>query len=232
MRADLTYIDEGYRLHGYRVVKDLMIVQPTNLLTADLIMSKHEKHRKEEKPEQAPIAEQEQATQVDTPAEAEVSEAAPVPEEAKSTPESELAAMKDRYMRLMADFDNFRKRQIREREEWIKRANESLLADFLPVVDHLHIALDKETDNSNPFVSGVKMVYDQFVAALEKNNVVPVDAKGQPFNPEWHEALSQVPSDTVPANEVIEQFRRGWSLAGRLLRPAQVIVSAGKPDAQ
>lgn len=195
-------------------------------------MSKHEKHHKEENPKQTPVAEQELATQVDTPAEAEVSEAAPAPEEATPTPESELAAMKDRYMRLMADFDNFRKRQIREREEWIKRANESLLSDFLPVVDHLHIALNKETDNANPFVSGVKMVYDQFVAALEKNNVVPVDAKGQPFNPEWHEALSQVPSDTVPANEVIDQFRRGWSLAGRLLRPAQVIVSAGKPDVQ
>ena len=195
-------------------------------------MSKHEKHHKAEKTVQTPVAEQEPATPEVVPAEAEVSETAPPPEEAKPTPESELAAMKDRYMRLMADFDNFRKRQIREREEWIKRANESLLTDFLPVVDHLHIALDKETDSSSPFVSGVKMVYDQFVAALEKNNVVPVDAKGQPFNPEWHEALSQIPSDTVPANEVIEQFRRGWSLSGRLLRPAQVIVSAGKPDAQ
>ncbi len=196
-------------------------------------MSKHEKNHKDEKAEateQTLVAEQ--ATPEAVVAEAEVTEAAPAPAEAQPTPESELAAMKDRYMRLMADFDNFRKRQIREREEWIKRANESLLADFLPVVDHLHIALSKEADTSAPFVAGVKMVYDQFVAALEKNNVVPVDAKGQPFNPEWHEALSQVPSDTVPANEVIEQFRRGWSLSGRLLRPAQVIVSAGKPDAQ
>ena len=209
-----------------------MSMQPYNLLTEQQIMSKHEKHHKEEKTEQKPVAEQEPATPKVVPAEAEVSEPAPAPEEAKQTPENELAAMKDRYMRLMADFDNFRKRQIREREEWIKRANESLLADFLPVVDHLHIALGKEQDNSSPFVAGIKMVYDQFVAALEKNNVVPVDAKGQPFNPEWHEALSQIPSDTVPANEVIEQFRRGWSLSGRLLRPAQVIVSAGKPDAQ
>lgn len=195
-------------------------------------MSKHEKHHKDEKTEQPVTADQEPATPEVVPAEAEVKEAAPTPEEAKPTPESELAAMKDRYMRLMADFDNFRKRQIREREEWIKRANESLLADFLPVVDHLHIALGKQQDSADPFVAGIKMVYEQFVAALEKNNVVPVDAKGQPFNPEWHEALSQVPSDTVPANEVIEQFRRGWSLSGRLLRPAQVIVSAGKPDAQ
>jgi len=191
-------------------------------------MSKHEKHHKTE----TPAAEQAQPTPEAVAAEAEVTEATPAPAEAQPTPESELAAMKERYLRLMADFDNFRKRQIREREEWIKRANESLLADFLPVVDHLHIALSKEADTSAPFVAGVKMVYDQFVAALEKNNVVPVDAKGQPFNPEWHEALSQIPSDTVPANEVIDQFRRGWSLSGRLLRPAQVIVSAGKPDAQ
>jgi molecular chaperone GrpE len=206
-------------------------------------MSKHEKHHKEDKPhphgekseQKAPPASEGAANPEALIVEEQPTatpEAAPAPEPAKPTPEEELAAMKDRYMRLMADFDNFRKRQIREREEWIKRANENLLTDFLPVVDHLHIALSKEPETKNPFVAGVKMVYDQFVAALEKNNVVPVDAVGQPFNPEWHEALSQVPSDTVPANQVVEQLRCGWSLSGRLLRPAQVIVSSGKPDAQ
>lgn len=205
-------------------------------------MSKHEKYHKEEKP-QHNGEKGEQAVPPTPEGEANpealiveeqpvVQAAAPVPEEAKPTIEEELVAMKDRYMRLMADFDNFRKRQIREREEWIKRANEGLLADFLPIVDHLDIALGKEKDAPTPFVAGIKMVYDQFVATLDKNNVIPVDAKGQPFNPEWHEALSQVPSETVPANEVIEQFRRGWSLSGRLLRPAQVIVSSGKADAQ
>jgi len=205
-------------------------------------MSKHEKHHKEEKP-QHNGEKGEQAVPLTPEGEAKpealiveeqpvVQAGAPVPEVATPTLEEELVTMKDRYMRLMADFDNFRKRQIREREEWIKRANEGLLADFLPIVDHLDIALGKEKDATTPFVAGIKMVYDQFVATLEKNNVIPVDAKGQPFNPEWHEALSQVPSETVPANEVIEQFRRGWSLSGRLLRPAQVIVSSGKADAQ
>lgn len=151
---------------------------------------------------------------------------APVP----SPEQIELAVMKDRYARLMADFDNFRKRQNREREEWFKRANETLLEDFLPIVDHLELALGKNPDLTNPFVSGVKMVYDQFVSVLEKHSVTPIDAKGQPFNPDWHEALSQIPSDTVPANEVIEQFRRGWCLGGRLMRPAQVIVSSGKSE--
>jgi len=200
-------------------------------------MSKHEKHHKDEKHHENGVKGE---TVVPPPAEGDAllveeqptaQETPPAPEAVKPTLEEELAAMKDRYMRLMADFDNFRKRQIREREEWIKRANEGLLTDFLPVVDHLDIALSKEKDAANPFVAGIKMVYDQFVAALEKNNVVPVDAKGQPFNPEWHEALSQVPSETVPTNEVIEQFKRGWSLSGRLLRPAQVIVSSGKPEA-
>lgn len=203
-------------------------------------MSKHEKQHKEEKNHPNGVKDETMgAPPADGAAEAllveeqpTVQETPPVAEAAKPTIEEELATVKDRYMRLMADFDNFRKRQIREREEWIKRANENLLADFLPVVDHLDIALSKEKDVTSPFVAGIKMVYDQFVATLEKNNVVPVDAKGQPFNPEWHEALSQVPSDTVPANEVIEQFRRGWSLSGRLLRPAQVIVSSGKPEAQ
>lgn len=151
---------------------------------------------------------------------------APAPEAA------ELAAIKDRYARLMADFDNFRKRQSREREELVKRANEELIGDLLPIVDHLELAIGKTPDLANPFVAGVKLVYDQFIALLERYGATPIDAKGQPFNPDWHEALSQMPSATVPANEVIDQFRRGWSLGGRLLRPTQVIVSSGAPDAE
>ena len=189
-------------------------------------MNKHKDHKHHGKPaaeepataspisEPVPVAEPEEAP-------AAVEEATVSPEQA------ELAALKDRYARLLADFDNFRKRQVREREDWGKRANESLLEDFLPVVDNLELALGNAPDLSNPFAAGVKLVYDQFVIALEKHGVTPLDAKGQPFNPEWHEALSQMSSDTVPENEVIEQFRRGWCIGGRLMRPAQVIVSSG-----
>ena len=147
-----------------------------------------------------------------------------------ATEPDEFAALKDRHARLLADFDNYRKRQAREREEWSRRANELLLEDFLPVVDHLELALSNAPNPPDPFAAGVKLVYDQFIAALEKNGVTPLDAKGQPFNPEWHEALSQVPSDTVPEGGVIEQFRRGWLIGGRLMRPAQVIVSAGQQE--
>ena len=189
-------------------------------------MNKHKHHKNHGKPAaEEPVA----ASPISEPVPAAEPEEAPaaVEEAAVSPEQAELAALKDRYARLLADFDNFRKRQVREREDWGKRANESLLGDFFPVVDNLELALGNATDLSDPFAAGVKLVYDQFVTALEKHGVTPLDAKGQPFNPEWHEALSQMPSDTVPENEVIEQFRRGWCIGGRLMRPAQVIVSSG-----
>jgi len=138
--------------------------------------------------------------------------------------------LKDRFTRLMADFDNYRKRQAREREDLIKRANEELLGDLIPIVDHLELALSKTADQSSPFVTGIKLVYDQFLNLFDRYGMKPIDAKGKPFDPSFHEALSQMNSATVPANVVIDQFRRGWLLAGRLMRPAQVIVSSGAPD--
>ncbi len=191
------------------------------------MFSKHkEKAHETEAPPQPDAA----APETQAAAAPEAPAAAPA---AQPSPEAaELALMKDRYARLMADFDNYRKRQTREREEWVKRANEELLADLLPVVDHLELALGKAPDPTDPFVVGVKLVYDQFLALLDRCGMTPIDAKGQPFNPDWHEALSTMTSATVPANEVIDQFRCGWCLSGRLLRPAQVIVSAGAPDAE
>ena len=164
----------------------------------------------------------------DTPPSPETPKAAA--EAPKPSPETpELAALKDRYTRLLADFDNFRKRQTREREEWVKRANEDLLGDLLPVVDHLELALKKPPALSDAFVVGIKLVYDQLLSLLDRYGVTPIDAKGQPFDPSIHEALSQMNSATVPANVVIDQFRRGWRLSGRLLRPSQVIISSGAP---
>ncbi len=145
---------------------------------------------------------------------------------------NELAVFKDRYARLLADFDNYRKRQVRDSEEFVKRANEKLLTDLLPIVDHLELALAKIPNAEDPFAVGVRLIYDQFLALLKRFDMTPIDAQGKPFDPAFHEALSQVPSTTVPEQEVLDQFRRGWLLAGRLLRPAQVIVSAGMPEAE
>jgi len=179
-----------------------------------------------------------QSEPADAAAEAAPAPAVPAAEPApaeppKPSPEAaELAVLKDRYTRLMADFDNFRKRQVREREDWVKRANEALLGDLLPVIDHLELALKKTSSPDDPFATGVKMVYDQFVTLLTRYDMTPIDAKGQPFDPNIHEALSRMSSATVPAQMVLDQFRRGWRLAGKLLRPAQVIVSSGSPESE
>lgn len=143
----------------------------------------------------------------------------------------EISLLRGQYLRLMADFENLRKRQAREREEIIKRANEDLLTELLPVLDHLELALAipgvKEDD---PIITGVKMVMEQFVAVLAKFNMTPIDALDTKFDPALHEAMSQLPSADVPCGHVIHQMRRGWNLYGRLFRPAQVVVSAGNGD--
>lgn len=144
--------------------------------------------------------------------------------------EETIAQLKNQHLRLMADFDNYRKRQAREREEFMKRSNERLLEDLLPVVDHLKLALSTVADPEEPFCKGVKLVHDQFEGVLKRYGLSPIEATGEIFNPEFHEALSYIPSPTVPANQVIDQFRCGWALSGHLMRAAQVIVSSGKPD--
>ncbi len=131
-------------------------------------------------------------------------------------------------MRLQADFDNFRKRQVRERAEWITRANEDLFLELLPVLDHYEMGLKSaeshQTDGS--VTEGFKLVYNQLLDLLEKHNVTPVEAIGETFNPHVHEALTHMPSDK-PAETVIEQVRRGYRLGDKLLRAAQVVVSSG-----
>ena len=150
--------------------------------------------------------------------------------EEPESPENEFTRLKNQYIRLMADFDNYRKRQSREREEFVKRSNERLLADILPVLDNLGLALKKTENPEDPFATGVKLVYDQFRGVLNRCGMEPIEALGEEFNPDKHEALSYIPSPTVPANKVIDQFRCGWVINGHLMRAAQVIVSSGKPE--
>ena len=134
-------------------------------------------------------------------------------------------------MRLRADFDNFRKRQIRERAEWITRANEDLFIELLPVLDHYEMGLKsaEEHQTENSVTEGFKLVYTQLLDLLEKHNVTPVAAIGEAFDPHVHEALTHMPSDK-PAETVIEQIRRGYMLGDKLLRATQVVVSSGQPE--
>jgi molecular chaperone GrpE len=146
--------------------------------------------------------------------------------------QAELAALNDRLLRLQADFDNMRKRVIKERAEIYSRANEDIMLEMLPALDHLDMAIATAAEHeiSGPdaaVVDGFKLVSEQLLSVLKKFGLEPINAEGQQFNANRHEAISQMPSDTVAEGVVITQTRRGWMLGERLLRPAQVVLSAG-----
>ncbi len=154
---------------------------------------------------------------------------APEPEAPAEPAPSPEAVLKDRLLRLQADFENYRKRMDREKKDWIAFAGEKLILDFLPVLDHFELGLANSAKEGAPtaFTEGFQLVCNQFRAALEKAGVQAVDAEGQAFDPNFHEAITHLPSDTVPEGHVVAQTRRGYKLGDKLLRAAQVVVSSG-----
>jgi molecular chaperone GrpE len=163
------------------------------------------------------------------------SDAAPdaVPSQPASATVESRPAIDDRLLRMQADFDNYRKRVLRERQEIVHRANEELITDLLPALDHLDLAIAAAvTHGASPaFLEGFQIVSDQFRTALKRFGLEPVDAHGQTFDPRVHEAIAFIPSADVPESSVLQQTRRGYRLGAKLLRPAQVMVSSGVPPA-
>ena len=133
----------------------------------------------------------------------------------------------DRYLRQVAELENFRRRASREKDEAIRFANETLLKDLLPVVDNLEraVAHAKDGGNGKPLVEGVEMVLKGFFDVLAKHGVVPISAVGQPFDPTRHEAMAHVESTTSDPNTVLEEHHKGYLLRDRLIRPALVSVA-------
>jgi molecular chaperone GrpE len=140
-----------------------------------------------------------------------------------------VAELENRLLRLQADFDNFRKRVARERNETYTRANEDLLSEVIPVIDHMDMALTAAADHDAPeaLLNGVTLVGEQLKGVLGKFGLEKIDASGKEFDPNEHEAISHLPSEDVPDNNVMQQTRLGYKLKGRILRPAQVVVSSG-----
>ena len=164
-------------------------------------------------------------------------ETEPVPAAEQEVPETAgdecPEALRARLLRLQADFDNFRKRVSRERDELYRRANTDILSELLPVLDHMDLAIEAAETHSadEAVVEGFKLVSEQLMTGLEKFGLKPVDAGGKAFDPNLHEAISRMPSDDVPEDKVIVQVRRGYVLGDRLLRAAQVVVSSGPASA-
>jgi molecular chaperone GrpE len=135
----------------------------------------------------------------------------------------------DRYLRTAADLENLRKRQRREIDDAKLESKGRVLKEMLPVVDNLERAIEHATiqAGANPIVEGVQLVLRQFLTAFERLDVTPVEAAGQPFDPNLHEAISQQESDAPPGT-VVQVLQRGYKSGDRLLRPALVVVAKAK----
>ena len=143
--------------------------------------------------------------------------------------EEEDESLRDQFVRLQADFANFRNRTQRERIELYQRANEDLLLEILPVLDHYEMGLQtaEQHDADQAVLDGFKLVFDQFQNVLNKFNLAPIEAVGEVFDPHKHEALTHMPSEEYPAEVCSNQVRRGYLFGDKLLRAAQVVVSSG-----
>lgn len=166
----------------------------------------------------------------DTPS-TEQAQGAGAPADAIAAARKEAAENHDRYLRAVADLENFRRRTVREKEELRLYAASRLLEDLLPALDNLGLGLaaarQPKADLAG-LANGVELVQQQLKAALAAHGLKEINPLGQPFDPHQHEALSHQASDDVKAENVMAVVRTGYTLNGRLLRPASVIVSSGK----
>lgn len=143
----------------------------------------------------------------------------------------EGAEFKDKYVRLLAEFDNVRKRTEREKQEFIKYANEGLLEQFLAILDDLERSVDAakaKHEDYDAFLKGIEMVMAHVYELLKKNNVKSIEAKGKMFDPHLHEALMQEETDQFKEGAVIEEFQKGYFFDSHVIRTAKVKVATAK----
>ncbi len=149
----------------------------------------------------------------------------------------EAADLKDKMLRLAADYENYKKRNERERIATMKYAGENIFREFLPVIDNLERAITQGvvegTDaekNLAGLLEGVELTLKSLYTSLEKFEVKAIESVGEPFDPNKQEALTMEASDTIPTNHVVSEFEKGYFYKDRLLRAAKVIVSSGKAE--
>jgi molecular chaperone GrpE len=144
--------------------------------------------------------------------------------------QADLDRFRDLAMRSQADFENYKRRCAREKEEAIKYANTSLLEKLVSIADNFELGLEaaRGEGEESPIYSGMNLVLKQLRDFLAENGLQPIEAVGLKFDPNLHEAIAHEPSDEVPEGAVIRQTRRGYRLKDRLLRPSAVVVSSGR----
>jgi molecular chaperone GrpE len=141
--------------------------------------------------------------------------------------EKEAKEHYERLLRVAADFDNYKKRATKEKEEWTKFANEDLIKAILPFVDNLERAVNhaEKVEDTGVLIEGVRLTIQQLLQALNKFGLSTFESLGKPFDPARHEAILLVPTDQHEPNQVVEEFQKGYLLNDRLIRPATVSVS-------
>lgn len=144
----------------------------------------------------------------------------------------ELQEINDKYLRLYAEFENYKKRVNKDKEELLKYGNENLLYDLLPVIDNLEMALKYSSTESSTglsasggLVQGVEITLKELLRTLERFGVTPIEASGKPFDPSVHHAMIQVERDDIDDKIVVEEFRKGYMFMDKVLRPSLVAVS-------
>ncbi len=147
----------------------------------------------------------------------------------------EIEALRDQHLRLAAEFENFKRRTARERQDQLNYGNESLIKELLGTVDNLERALghgqaSEQGSDPKSLLAGVELTHRALLQVLEKFGVQPVLAEGEPFDPQLHEAVGQVPRPEVEAGTVVEVLQNGYLLRDRLVRPALVVVSTKTED--
>lgn len=146
--------------------------------------------------------------------------------------QEELQIYQDKYVRLAAEFENYKKRAQRDQSDSIRYANESLLKNLLSTIDNLERAIQsgKDAGTTGPLLEGIELTHKQILETVGKLGVRQVSSAGGVFDPNIHQAVAQVESDTAEPNTVVEEFQKGYFLHDRILRPAMVTVAKGKSE--
>jgi molecular chaperone GrpE len=183
----------------------------------------------EEKCEAVETPAAEESVKADATVEEAAASAEPAAEAGADEKKTAEPDWKTLYAITLADFDNYKKRAARDREDVYRYAEADILKDILPTVDNLALALDKAADRESPFVKGVQLVYDALVKSLSDHGAKMMEGLlGSELDPNFHEALATMPSDDYEEGKISNIVKTGWMLGEKLLRAAQVVVSAGK----
>lgn len=154
---------------------------------------------------------------------AEDAQAEEVSKEAEA--EAKMAQMKDQLLRTMAEFDNYRKRTTKEKEQIFNRGMSYVVEAILPVIDNFERALSAAKDRDDNFVKGVEMTYNQMLSALKNLGVEQMDSLGKTFDPHFHDAMQHVEDEQYGENEIVEVFQKGYMLNDQVIRPSLVKVA-------